>query len=293
MEVVDVGQYWVDDLLEVLSAAGIPFGLNEINLGWERRSRSSGGFDAAPLGIVAHHTASKASVESDLSYMINGSPDRPVGNMLLDRNGIVWPIAAGGANTQGKGGPCTFSRGVAPLDKGNTTLWAIEAANNGVGEEWPQIQIDTYFECIIALNAAFGNFPSDVITHSIAEGMGWTSRKVDPATAAAVQGPWRPGSVNSSGTWSMMDLVVECSIRAVGAPPLPGPTPDQEIDMLYIAVPKYPGSNNNSEWWAVFASGAVRRAVNSDVTYAGFANIPQVNQDSKEHDDFLRSIAIQ
>ena len=28
--------------------------------------------------------------------------------------------------------------------------------------------------------------------------------------------------------------------------------------MLYIAVPKYPGANDNSEWWCIFESGAVR-----------------------------------
>ena len=62
--------------------------------------------------------------------------------------------------------------------------------------------------------------------------------------------------------------------------------------MLYIAVPTFPGSGPNTEWWAIFESGAVRRAVNSDVAYAQLANIPQVDQDSAEHHDFLKSIAI-
>ena len=97
--------------------------------------------------------------------MINGSTDAPVGNMLFDRDGIVWPVAAGASNCAGKGGPARFSRGVIPLDQGNTHGWQIEAANNGVGEPWPQAQIDAYFAVSNALNARFGNQPGDVITH--------------------------------------------------------------------------------------------------------------------------------
>jgi hypothetical protein len=231
-----VGSYWVDDMLEILSSAGVAFGLNSINNGWERRSRSSGGFDAAPLGVQWHHTASSASVESDLSYMVNGSPDRPVGNVLVDRSGIWWPIAAGAANTSGKGGPNTFSRGVCPLDKGNTKLFSIEIANSGVGEEYSQATIDSCFAGSNALNAAFGNFPTDVITHARGAGDGYTDRKIDPATAHTVQGPWRPGSVNSSGTWSLMDLKAECAMRAGATPPLPGPVPTPEDDVSNVLV---------------------------------------------------------
>ena len=63
--------------------------------------------------------------------------------------------------------------------------------------------------------------------------------------------------------------------------------------MLYIAIPTYPGHTDTSEWWCVFESGAVRRAVNSDTRYAKLKGIPLIDQDSKEHDAFLRSIAIQ
>jgi hypothetical protein len=222
-----MGDYYVDDLLDILSAAGVPFGLSPINAGWERRSRSSGGFDAAPLGCVWHHTASSASVDSDLSYMIN-SEDGPVGNVLVDRVGIMWPVAAGAANTQGKGGPSYFSRGVCPVDKGNTTLWAFEIACNGVGEPYSQDTIDSTFAASNALNAVFGNIPEDVQTHA-----SYTTRKIDPATAAAVQGPWRPHAVNSSGTWDVTDLKNECRRRAGTPPP---PTTGKDVDMYVIAV---------------------------------------------------------
>src|SRR6187402_1404548 len=164
-----MGGYYVD-IAGILRAAGCQVGVNDINEGWERRSRSSGGFDAEPLGIQWHHTASSASVDSDLNYMINGSPDRPVGNVLLDRAGIFWPVAGGAANTSGKGGPNSFSRGVCPLDKGNTKLFSIEIANNGVGERYTVEQIDAAFQGSNALNANFGNQPTDVVTHAL--GMG-------------------------------------------------------------------------------------------------------------------------
>ena len=86
-----------------------------------------------------------------------------MGNLLLDRNGVVWPIAAGASNCAGKGGPSNFSRGTIPLDQGNTRGWQIEAANNGVGEAWPQAQIDSYFTVSNALNELFGNLPTDII----------------------------------------------------------------------------------------------------------------------------------
>lgn len=203
-------------LVDALQSAGVRCAVGDINEGWERRSRSSGGFSAPPLGVCWHHTASTASPSSDLNYMINGSPDAPIGNMLLDRDGVVWPIAAGAANTQGKGGPLDFSRGTCPVDQGNTRLWGVEAANAGTGEKWPQVQIDTYFMVNEVLAVMFGNLVTDLTTHSFYA----PSRKIDPATADAVQGPWRPNSVSSSGTWNVYDIRAEATRRSTSVPPL-------------------------------------------------------------------------
>jgi len=223
---------YYDLLIDVLQGAGVQCAVNDINEGWERRSRSSGGFAAPPLGVCWHHTASAASVNSDLSYMIHNSPDAPIGNMLLARDGIVWPIAAGGANTQGKGGPTSFSRGTVPLDQGNTKMWGIEAQNNGVGQAWPVAQIDAYFRCNEALAELFGNQVTDCISHQ-----GYApSRKIDPATAAAVEGPWRPGSVTSSGTWNVNDIHEEARRRlGVPVPPTPHPQED-EMATVILAI---------------------------------------------------------
>ena len=119
-----------------------------------------------------------------------------------------------------------------PPGRGEHPRWQIEAANNGVGEPWPQAQIDAYYRASNALNARFGNAPTDVVSHALSDGAGWTSRKIDPATAAAVQGPWRPASTNTSGTWRLTDMRDECRRRA-GAAPVP--EPDQEDEpMPYV-----------------------------------------------------------
>jgi hypothetical protein len=233
-----MGSLYLVEMVDVLEAAGVRCSVGNTNAGWERRARGSGGFDSMPLGIVWHHTASSASPSSDLSYMINGSDDAPIGNLLLDRDGVVWPIAAGGANTQGKGGPAYFSRGTCPVDNGNSRLFGMEVANAGTGEAWPQVQIDAYFAASNALNEYFGNDETDLITHHE-----WApDRKIDPAKAQSVQGPWVPGSVSSSGTWNGNDIRDECSRRAGSSPPQPQPGPqpepddDEEYDMAFIII---------------------------------------------------------
>lgn len=225
------------DMLDVLSSAGCSVSENDITAGWQSRARSSGGFPSPPLAVFMHHTASATTPANDLAYMIDGSPDAPVGNVLLDRTGTYWPVAAGASNCAGKGGPCTFSRGTIPLDSGNTRGFQIEAANNGVGEPWPSVQVDAFIAGANALNAHFGNQPSDVITHALGSGDGYTSRKIDPATAASVEGTWRPASANTSGTWLLADVRAECSRRAGSSPPPPNPSPSGGVlDMYTVNV---------------------------------------------------------
>jgi hypothetical protein len=106
-----------------------------------------------------------------------------------------------------------------PQDSGNTYGFQIEAANAGTGQTWPQAQVDAFFAISNALNAFVGNRPDDVITHQV-----WApTRKIDPATAAAVQGSWQPRSSTSSGTWNLDDIAAECVRRAGTNPPEPPP----------------------------------------------------------------------
>jgi hypothetical protein len=108
------------------------------------------------------------------------------------------------------------------------------------------VQIDAYFAASNALNALFGNQPTDVISHALGAGDGWTDRKIDPATGDAVQGPWRPSSVNSSGTWSLAELRGECAARAGLAPPEPvppTPTPTPPPPSGWVCPP-FPGTGD-------------------------------------------------
>jgi hypothetical protein len=246
------GIYYVE-ALEVLKAAGCAVAENSTTDGWQTRARSSGGFPHRPLGVFWHHTASSTTPANDLAFMCGGSDDAPVGNMLIDRDGVCWPVAAGASNCAGKGGPVTLTRGTIPLDAGNSNGWQIEVANSGVGERWPQAQVDACFRASNALNAHFGNQPFDVVTHALGAGDGWTDRKIDPATADAVEGPWQPSPVNSSGTWLQADVRAECVLRSTPTTP-----PPEEDDMLRtVLVPTFPGGEA-MPWLALFDSGVVR-----------------------------------
>jgi hypothetical protein len=242
---------WLTWLAADLRAAGL--NVQEV-AGWQTRARSSGAFASGrPLGVMWHHTASPASWDGarDANYCATGDPSAPLANVVIDRTGCVWVLAAGATNTNGKGGPLTrWSRGTVPLDSMNTHGFGIEFGNNGVGEPWPQVQLDAGFIVSNVVNARCGNLPSDVCTHNV-----WApTRKIDPATAAAVQGPWRPRSTNSSGTWNLDDLAGECTRRASTTPaPLPPPPDhDEEDDMPATTIQANDGTDAQREasfWW--------------------------------------------
>ena len=220
---------WAD----IAADAGLVVRVTDTNAGWERRARSSGGFPAAPLGVMWHHAASSPSTsdEACVNYQVRGNPDNPVGNMTLGRDGAVWPVAGGASNCSGKGGPMTFSRGTCAKDSGNTALVNIEVNNNGVGEPWSVQLVDAYIALSNALNAYLGNVWADITSHALGAGDGYTDRKIDPARGSSVQGPWQPREVNSSGTWSLADMRAECTRRAGSTPAPRPPTPEEDDDM--------------------------------------------------------------
>jgi len=237
---------WAD----IASDAGLVVKVTDTNAGWERRARSSGGFPATPLGTMWHHAASSnnTSDEACVNYQVRGNPDNPVGNGTLGRNGDFWPVAGGASNCSGKGGPWTFSRGTCALDSGNTTLVNFEVNNDGVGGPWSVQLIDAYFKLSNAINAYLGNLATDVVGHHHYT----PSRKIDPATAAAVQGPWQPRSLNSSGSWNLDDIKAECAARAGSAP---GPIPPHPGDDVIPQVIKGDGSDSYYAWDGVVCNG--------------------------------------
>jgi len=157
--------------------------------GWKTRAYGQwGGFDHPPTHVMVHHTASKTSVAADLAYIIN-SKLSPIGNIYLARDGVAWLVAAGQAVTNGKGHD-SWGGGV-PDNAMNHYSIAIEAANDGVGEKWPTIQMDAYIQMCAALCKAY-NIP---VNHVRAHAEWSPGRKIDPA------GPsyWSP----DTRTWDM------------------------------------------------------------------------------------------
>lgn len=233
--------------------------------GWQTRARSSGGYDnGRPWCVMWHHTASPASWDGnkDANYIATGSPDSPIANLYISRSGTVYVCAAGATNTNGKGGPLKMSKGTVPLDQMNTHAVGIEMGNNGVGEPWPQAQIDAAFKLSNQLCAKLGLRPTDIANHST-----WApTRKIDPATAAAVQGPWKPRSINSSGSWNQDDVRNEAARRAgstpapIPVPPEPGPPSTAKDDeMLVVAT-----DANGTAW---VGNGIHRMKINSDAVF--------------------------
>jgi hypothetical protein len=202
-----MGDRYLLELADVARGAGLA--VVEVD-DWQYRARGSGGYDGdRPWAFVWHHTASQTSAENDVNYIVAGNDDSPIANLYLARDGVVWVCAGGATNTNGKGGPYAVSRGTVPVDSLNTHAVSCEIANSGVGESYPQVQIDAAFTLSLAVCDWLWLEPTDALGH-----FDWTpGRKIDPATADAVQGPWRPGAVNSSGTWSLADLHAELLAR--------------------------------------------------------------------------------
>lgn len=204
-----MGAIWAHALPGYLDRWGVRYILCP---NWDVISRSSGGFDAM-LGVICHHdaigpAAGEDTWRSSIPPRFGGNrADGPVGNGCLDHDGVFRFWAAGASNTAGQGGPLLGSRGVIARDNANRTTFNIEARNNGQGEPWTPDQVAVYPRLVAAVldwathetpGVPLG--PGDVWAHAAA-GPGWTTRKIDPATAAAapVFGP----AQNSSGTWDM------------------------------------------------------------------------------------------
>ena len=223
--------------------------------GWVYRSRSSGGYSApAPLCVMWHHTAVACSSTSRaglLNHAINTADARPVANIYLWCDATCYVLAGGATNTNGSGNGQQFSRGYVPDDGMNSRAVGVEIVNDGVGGPYSEVQIRAAFAISNAVNAKVGNLPSDVQTH-----YGYApTRKIDPATATAVQGGWQPRSCTSSGTWNTSDLRTECERRWYS--PTPEPTEEDvhpvicsrgegQLDMLST------GSDGQvyHRWWA-------------------------------------------
>ena len=139
-----MGSVWLTDLPKALEAAGVDF---RTWRGWETRSNRHGGLNQL-RAIGVHHDVSGRSWSEDKGCRggFDNAKDAPIGNLYLSRNGR-WTIgAAGQTNTQGKGGPVNTSKGMIAKGNGNPWFLSIEAANDGAGEPWPDVQLESYIK---------------------------------------------------------------------------------------------------------------------------------------------------
>lgn len=169
-----MGAIWLTNMADVLRAGGVKVSEEP---GWKTRSRSSGGYDQV-LGIGVHHDAAPAGTpeQNRTNYEVYNASARPIGALHLRQDGTWHVQAAGATNTQGRGGPFSFSKGTCPQDQGNRFILSIEASNSGTGQAWPTIQQKSYVHGCAVLCDWLGLKPSDCIAH-----FEWTNRKVDPA----------------------------------------------------------------------------------------------------------------
>lgn len=221
----------LQDLADVLRRAGLE--VKEVD-GWKHRRRGGAGYSTArPLGIIIHHTASRASFDGapDAEYMTFHCENKPLANLYLDRSGRWWVLAAGATNTNGKGGPW----GRIPENGANSRVLGIEAGNDGVGEVWPDVMQESYLRGVVALADAYDIDTNDVLSHRE-----WAPlRKVDPA------GPSRFSRGNQP--WDMNRFRAEVAARRGNVDPLPPPPPPPPPDVTQYVV--RPGDT----WWGIAA----------------------------------------
>lgn len=207
--------------------------------GWQQRSRRDNTQEYPPSGpsaVMCHHTASPAHTDGrrDVDYICYGSPVKPVSNLYLSRKGEVWVCASGPTNTNGAGHD--WWGGGVPDNAMNSYAIGIEAANNGVGEQWPWVQQGAYVKLVAALCRAY-----KIPVNSVRAHFEWTSRKIDPAG----QSQYATGSAK----WDM-DMFRTDVTNALYPPTPPPPVPTDEVEM--IALDHKPGT---PEWTALSWTG--------------------------------------
>lgn len=137
---------WLPD---VLRSAGLK--VAEVD-GWKTRGHAQMG---VVHGVICHHTAgSRGGNMPSLSTVIKGRPDLsgPLCNLGLGRDATWYVVSAGLAYHAGRGS----WQGVTA---GNSQMIGIEAENDGVGEPWPDVQMDAYARGVAAVLTHIGAAP--------------------------------------------------------------------------------------------------------------------------------------
>lgn len=145
----------------------------------------------APMGMMEHHTASAAGSGDipSLSVVKYGRADvaGPLCNDLVGRSGLIVLVTDGSANHSGGGNSGALDRfwRCAPPERPATAddhrhisdlTLGREIENNGIGEPYPQAQLDAILRCDELLYEAWGI----VCVNRVIGHREWTRRKIDP-----------------------------------------------------------------------------------------------------------------
>jgi peptidoglycan hydrolase-like protein with peptidoglycan-binding domain len=218
-----MGSLYLDQLPTVLHAngAGVPF--IEV-AGWQRRARSSGGYNGRIEGISIHHTASGPASDGwpSVNYGTFKAPARPIANIYVERSGLWWIAAGGATNTSGAGGPTPYL----PVDGANSRTIGIEIMNDGVGEPYTDAQVMTVLHGVsllwndLAPRYGWG-FQSDRIFGHFE----WApTRKCDPTGVSLWTTPENTAGCNRGPRWYMDQFrhsVIAHALDLVLPPPPP------------------------------------------------------------------------
>lgn len=264
-------QVWIADKLREYSLQVV-----EHN-GWQ--TRGSDTFN--PRGVVCHHTASNRNSgdASALNMCINGRSDLPgpLAHIVLSRSGVAHVIAAGRANHAGSGSWNGLT--------GNSSVFGIEAENDGIGEPWPDAQLKAYVAIVAALANGAGFGVENVCGHKE-----WApTRKPDPR---GIEMSWFRDQIRG---------YVKGGVSTPPAQTPPPRTPPQMSGTIFKRGSTGPGVvtiQNNCNFWgwnAGNADGGFGPATEAAVIRAQYAL--RINPDGiwgpatqKAYDDFVEAM---
>lgn len=183
------------NLVELLTAAGVTV---EANPGWEKAGKPN----FTPIGIMLHHTAGPKNGDApSLGTCLNGRPglSGPLCHIVLARSGKAHVLAANRCNHAGDGaqqvldlvkkdepvvGNAVTNRYKdVPGLSGNGYFYGIEVENSGVGEAYPDVQIEALSKICAAICQARGWTANRVVHHRQ-----WTIRKADMSYKGDIPG---------------------------------------------------------------------------------------------------------
>lgn len=230
------------DILALFHTEGIP-----IHAYGDWRSRVRPG-TFAPEGIIVHHTGDKGRGDSGLTTLIYGRPDLngPLCTASPREDGILALISAGRANHAGEGSSEVLARirkELAPLGDaadhglhddmvGNGHFYGFEVDNDGAGQPYPHVQLDTTIRACTALCRHHGWSANRVIGHKE-----WTRRKVDwslpmaPLRAAVAHRLKYARLVN--GVYVIPETPTPVPAPRPTPPSIPQPAPEVDMQALF------------------------------------------------------------